>query len=290
VRSIDAFVTIGKGQRLGIFAPAGVGKSTLLGMIARMADADVIVVGLVGERGREVQEFIDDTLGVEGLKRTVLIVATSDDSSLMRQTAAYTATTVAEYFRDQGKDVLLIIDSLTRMARATRETSLAAGELPVRHGYTNSVYTQLPKLVERPGKAPTGCITALYTILTNSEDDIDPLADEIKSLLDGHLVLRKEIADLGILPAVDISSSTSRVFTRLHTQDFCNAARVISHALVRLIKERHILLLGGSADEELQRVIDHQHEIFDLLSQSQGYHENDSNLSRRVLDLAHKLS
>jgi flagellum-specific ATP synthase len=290
VNAIDAFCTIGKGQRLGIFASAGVGKSTLLAMIARQANVDVIVVALVGERGREVQEFIDETLGREGLQRSVLVVATSDDSSLMRQTAPYTATTIAEYFRDQGKDVLLIVDSITRMARAIRETSIAAGDLPVRHGYTNSVYTQLPRLVERPGRSTKGCITALYTVLTNQEEDIDPLADEIKSLLDGHLALRKEIAELGILPAIDITQSISRVFTKLRDSKYRAASRIIVHAMARFIKDRQILLLGGIADSELQRIIKYQGQLFDLLNQPLSQEEASSDLDIRVQALAHVLS
>jgi type III secretion protein N (ATPase) len=253
---------------MGIFASAGVGKSTLLAMIARQATVDVIVVALVGERGREVQEFLDETLGSEGLRRSVIVVATSDDSSLLRQTAPYTATSIAEYFRDQGKDVLLIVDSLTRMARAVRETSIAAGDLPVRHGYTNSVYTQLPKLVERAGRSNKGSITALYTVLTNQEDDIDPLADEVKSLLDGHICLRKEIAEMGILPAIDITQSISRLFGRLHQHSYCAAARHITHAVSRYLKDRQIILLGGVPDAELQLIMNHQKEIFDALRQS----------------------
>jgi len=272
VKAIDAFCTLGKGQRMGIFASAGVGKSTLLAMIARNATVDVIVVALVGERGREVQEFLDETLGAEGLRRSVIVVATSDDSSLLRQTAPYTATTIAEYFRDQGKDVLLIVDSLTRMARAVRETSIAAGDLPVRHGYTNSVYTQLPKLVERAGRSQRGSITALYTVLTNQEEDIDPLADEVKSLLDGHICLRKEIADLGILPAIDITQSISRLFGRLHQHEYTSAARSVSHAMSRFLKDRQILLLGGAPDQELQNILSHQKELFGVVQQSTHSH------------------
>ena len=252
---------------MGICASAGVGKSTLLGMIARRATVDVIVVALVGERSREVREFIDETLGIEGLARSVVVVATSSDSSLLRQTAPYTATTIAEYFRDQGKHVLLIVDSLTRMARAIRETTLSAGELPVRHGYTTSVYTQLPRLLERAGTAQRGSITALYTVLTNTDDDIDPLADEIKSLLDGHLVLRPEIAHLGIRPAIDITQSISRLFSRLNTPQQQEAARGIARALNRIIKERDIIALGGSPDAELQKILQNQHTIVRLLSQ-----------------------
>lgn len=272
VKAIDAFCTLGKGQRMGIFASAGVGKSTLLAMIARHATVDVIVVALVGERGREVQEFLDETLGAEGLRRSVIVVATSDDSSLLRQTAPYTATTIAEHFRDQGKDVLLIVDSLTRMARAVRETSISAGDLPVRHGYTNSVYTQLPKLVERAGRSQRGSITALYTVLTNQEEDIDPLADEVKSLLDGHICLRKEIAELGILPAIDITQSISRLFGRLHEQSYSVAARSVSCAMSRFLKDRQIILLGGVPDAELQKIMELQTPLFDTIRQSTHAH------------------
>ena len=258
VRAIDGFCTLGTGQRIGIFASAGVGKSTLLAMIARRACVDVIVVALVGERSREVREFIDETLGAEGLARSVIVVATSDDSSLLRQTAPYTATTIAEHFRDQGKNVLLIVDSLTRMARAVRETSLAAGDIPVRHGYTNSVYTQLPKLLERAGRSMQGSITALYTVLTNQEEDIDPLADEIKSLLDGHICLRHEIAALGVLPAIDITQSISRLFSRLNDAEHKKNAHILPHATTRFLKERQIVLLGGVPDTELSRIISHQ--------------------------------
>jgi flagellum-specific ATP synthase len=286
VKAIDGFCTLGRGQRMGIFASAGVGKSTLLAMIARKANVDVIVVALVGERGREVQEFIDETLGAEGLARSVLVVATSDDSSLLRQTAPYTATTIAEHFRDQGKDVLLIVDSLTRMARAVRETSIAAGDLPVRHGYTNSVYTQLPKLVERAGVSVKGSITALYTVLTNQEDDIDPLADEVKSLLDGHICLRKEIAELGILPAIDITQSISRLFTKLKPREYCGAARTVSNAMSRFIKDRQILLLGGAPDAELQRILDHQRELFNAVNQSFHAHCSQGETEDSIRELA----
>ena len=267
IRSIDGFCTLGKGQRMAICAPAGIGKSTLLGMIAGRSEIDVIVVALVGERSREVREFIEETIGPEGLKRSVIVVATSSDSSLLRQTAPYTATTIAEYFRDQGMNVLLIVDSLTRLARAIRETSLAAGDLPVRHGYTNAVYTQLPRLVERAGTSTKGSITGLYTVLTNTEDDIDPLADEVKSLLDGHIVLSKEIAMLGIRPAIDITQSISRLFTRLSSTNHQDAAHEIVRMLSRFIKEREIALLGGTPDRELHAIIEHQKSLCDLLAQ-----------------------
>lgn len=284
IRSIDGFCTLGRGQRIGICASAGIGKSTLLGMIARQASADVIVVALVGERSREVREFIEDTLGSSGLARSVVVVATSSDSSLLRQTAPYTATTIAEYFRDQGLNVLLIVDSLTRLARAIRETSIAAGDIPVRHGYTNSVYTQLPRLIERAGTSTTGSITGMYTVLTNTEDDIDPLADEVKSLLDGHITLSREMANLGVLPAIDVTQSISRLFERLSTHDRQAAARNLRRALTRLIKERDIVLLGGTPDRELAAILKHQESLTKLLSQdrhefiSQG--EIDANMAQ----------
>ena len=284
IRSIDGFCTIGKGQRIGICASAGIGKSTLLGMVARRADVDVIVVALVGERSREVREFIEDTLGLEGSARSVLVVATSNDPSLMRQTAPYTATTIAEYFRDQGLNVLLIVDSLTRLARAIRETSIAAGDLPVRHGYTNSVYTQLPRLIERAGTSTRGSITGMYTVLTNTEDDIDPLADEVKSLLDGHIVLSKEIANLGVLPAIDVTQSISRLFERLANHERTSNARHLRRALTRLIKERDIVLLGGTPDRELDAILKHRECLTTLLSQARDEQtsptEVDSSLAR----------
>jgi flagellum-specific ATP synthase len=268
IRSIDGFCALGRGQRIGICASAGIGKSTLLGMIAQHASADVIVVALVGERSREVREFVEDILGASGLARSVVVVATSNDSSLLRQTAPYTATTIAEYFRDQGLNVLLIVDSVTRLARAIRETSIAAGDIPVRHGYTNSVYTQLPRLIERAGTSSTGSISGMYTVLTNTEDDIDPLADEVKSLLDGHITLAREIANLGILPAIDVTQSISRLFERLTTDDRKAIARQLRRAFTRLLKERDIVLLGGTPDRELHAILNHQQSLTKLLSQS----------------------
>lgn len=273
VRSIDGFMTLGFGQRVGIFASAGVGKSTLLGMLTHSAGVDVIVVGLVGERGREVREFVDDILGPDAMRRTVVVVATSDQPSLLRQLAPITATTIAEHFRDKGKNVLLIVDSLTRTARAIRETSLAAGELPVRHGYTPSVYTELPKLVERAGRTKRGSITALYTVLTNEDDDIDPLADEIKSLLDGHIVLSKEVANRGIRPAVDITKSVSRLMNRFHSARFLDDYQTVLSAYARLEKERFTMLLGGTPDETLARLLQLQPKFIELLTQSRGASE-----------------
>jgi len=211
VRTIDGPLTIGLGQRMGIFAGSGVGKSTLLGMIARRTEAEVNVIGLVGERGREVREFIERDLGADGLARSVLVIATSDAPPQIRRQAAYTATTIAEWFRDRGRRVLLMMDSLTRFAMAQREIGLAAGEPPSTRGYTPSVFSQLARLLERSGTSPgTGAITGLYTILVEGDDHNEPVADAARSILDGHIVLSREIAGRGHYPAVDVLASVSR--------------------------------------------------------------------------------
>jgi type III secretion protein N (ATPase) len=211
VRAIDSVLTTGIGQRVGIFAAAGGGKSTLLGMIARNAVADVNVISLIGERGRELRDFIEKDLGPEGLARSVVIVSTSDQPSQLRLNAAYVGTAIAEYFRDQGKSVILMQDSVTRFARALREVGLAAGEPPARAGYTPSVFSTLPKLLERSGRSDVGSITAFYTILVAGDDMNEPVADEVRSILDGHIILSAELARKNYYPAIDILSSASRV-------------------------------------------------------------------------------
>lgn len=211
VRAIDGLLTCGRGQRVGIFAAAGGGKSTLLGMICDGSLADVIVLALVGERGREVRAFLEHTLSEEARQRTVVIVATSDRPALERLKAAYTATTVAEYFRDQGKNVLLLMDSLTRFARAAREIGLAAGEQPAAGSYPPSFFARLPRLLERAGPAPTGSITGLYTVLVEGDNLNEPLADEVRSILDGHIVLSRKLAEANHYPAIDIGASISRI-------------------------------------------------------------------------------
>jgi len=215
VRAIDSLLAVGKGQRIGIFAGSGVGKSTLMGMIARNTNADVNVIGLVGERGREVKDFINRDLGEEGLKRSVLVVSTSDQPSIARLRAAYVTTAIAEYFRDQGKDVMLMIDSVTRFAHAQREIGLATGEPPAQRGYPPSVFDMLPKLLERTGTNSKGSITAFYTVLVDGDDMDEPIADKVRGTLDGHIVLRRSLAQKQHYPAIDVLSSISRLHKRV---------------------------------------------------------------------------
>lgn len=233
VRAIDALLTTGEGQRVGIFAAAGGGKSTLLGMIARNARVDVNVISLIGERGRELRDFIEKDLGPEGLARSVLVISTSDQASQLRLNAAYVGTAIAEYFRDQGKSVILMMDSVTRFARALREVGLAAGEPPARAGYTPSVFAMLPKLLERAGNSAKGSITAFYTILVAGDDMNEPVADEVRSILDGHLILSSELARQFHYPAIDILSSASRVMPSIvpkeHLLLVSKAREVLAH-------------------------------------------------------------
>lgn len=233
VRCIDGVLTVGKGQRMGIFSGAGVGKSTLLGMIARNAVADVNVISLIGERGRELREFLINDLGVEGLKRSVIVVSTSDQAAQLRLNAAYVGTAIAEYFREQGKTVILMMDSVTRFARALREVGLAAGEPPARAGFTPSVFATLPRLLERSGNSEKGCMTAFYTVLVEGDDITEPVSDETKSILDGHIILSNELARQHHYPAIDVLSSISRVLTHIaskeHVQLIGKLREVLSH-------------------------------------------------------------
>jgi type III secretion system H+-transporting two-sector ATPase len=245
VRGIDGPLSVGEGQRVGIFSAAGVGKSTLLGMLARNTEADINVIALVGERGREVRDFIEQDLGEPGLRRSVVVVATSNEPSLVRQKAAYVATTIAEYFRDQGKRVLLMMDSVTRFARALREIGLAAGEPPARSGFPPSVFSQLPKLLERTGNSDKGSITAFYTILVEGDDMTEPIADETRSILDGHIVLSRKLAAGNHYPAIDVNQSVSRVMPAVVTPTHLEAARRLRDVLATYEAQRDFILIGA---------------------------------------------
>lgn len=244
VRAIDGALTCGKGQRVGIFAAAGVGKSTLLGMIAKNAVADVNVISLVGERGREVREFLLHDLGEEGMKRSVVIVSTSDQPAQMRLNAAYVGTAIAEYFRDQGKSVILMMDSVTRFARALREIGLAAGEPPARAGYTPSVFAMLPRLLERSGNSAKGSITAFYTILVAGDDMNEPVADEVRSILDGHIVLSSDLARQYHYPAIDILASISRVLPQITDRAHLDLVGKLREVLANYKKNELLIRIG----------------------------------------------
>lgn len=244
VRAIDGVLTTGLGQRVGIFAAAGGGKSTLLGMIARNAVADVNVISLIGERGRELRDFIEKDLGPEGLKRSVLIVSTSDQASQLRLNAAYVGTAIAEYFRDQGKSVILMMDSVTRFARALREVGLAAGEPPARAGYTPSVFSTLPKLLERSGNSDKGSITAFYTILVAGDDMNEPVADEVRSILDGHIILSSELARQFHYPAIEVLSSASRVMPSIVPKEHLQLVGKLREVLANYRKNELLIKIG----------------------------------------------
>lgn len=247
VRSINSLLTLGKGQRIGIMAGSGVGKSTLMGMMARYTKADVNVIGLIGERGREVVEFMEKDLGPDGMARSVLVIATSDQSPLIRMRAAYAATAVAEYFRDRGKDVLLMMDSITRFAMAAREVGLAVGEPPTTRGYTPSVFSQLPKLLERAGRSEKGTITGIYTVLVDGDDFNEPVADAVRSILDGHIVLTRDLADQGHFPAIDVLRSISRLRADICPQETVKAGRVVTGNLATFKRVEDMVNIGAYA-------------------------------------------
>ncbi|MEY4907764.1 MAG: flagellar protein export ATPase FliI [Pseudomonadota bacterium] len=272
VRSINALLTVGKGQRIGLFAGTGVGKSVLLGMMARYTAADVIVVGLIGERGREVKEFIEDILGEEGRRRSVVVAAPADAPPLNRLQGAAYATAVAEHFRDQGLDVLLLMDSLTRYAMAQREIALAIGEPPATKGYPPSCFAKLPQLVERSGNghAGQGSITAFYTVLSEGDDQQDPIADAARGILDGHIVLSRELAESGHYPAIDIERSISRVMTNVATREHIESARHMRKMLAKLSKARDLMQLGAYVpghDAELDAAVRAQPAMLAMLQQ-----------------------
>jgi len=258
VRVVDGLLTLGVGQRIGLFAGSGVGKSTLLGAIARGTSADAVVVALVGERGREVGDFLEHALGVAGRERSVVVVATSDSPPLERLRAAEVATAIAESFRDEGRNVLLLVDSITRVARAQREVGLALGEPPARRGYPPSVFAMLPRLLERSGQGERGSITAIYTVLVEGSDTEEPIADEVRGILDGHVVLSREIAARGHYPAIDVPGSISRVMDAVVAPEHARAARALRAALGTYAERRDLIALGAYAagsDAKLDRAI-----------------------------------
>lgn len=258
IRVLDGLLTVGRGQRVGIFGGSGVGKSTLIGMMTRNTEADVTVVGLVGERGREVAEFLEDSLGVEGRARSVVVVSTSDESPLMRMRAALAATTVAEFFAAQGKHVLLVLDSLTRFAMAAREIGLAAGEPPTAKGYTPSVFTRLAKLVERTGQFRVGSITAFYTVLMEGDDQQDPLVDAVRSLLDGHVVLSRTLAAEGWYPPIEVLDSISRLMPSVIQPEHREQAGLLRRLMAVYARSEDLVRIGAykpGSDPELDRAL-----------------------------------
>lgn len=245
VKAVDGLITVGKGQRIGIFAGSGVGKSTLMGMFARNTKADINVIALIGERGREVREFIERDLGEEGMRRSVVIVATSDKPALIRKKAAKTATAIAEYFRDEGKDVLLMMDSLTRFSMAQREIGLASGEPPVSRGYPPSVYAEMPKLLERAGCSDKGSITGLYTVLVDGDDFNEPITDTARSILDGHIILDRKIAQKNHYPAIDVLQSISRVMSSIATKEHKKLSGTLKNVMATYAEAEDLINIGA---------------------------------------------
>ena len=245
VKAIDGMLTIGKGQRIGIFAGSGVGKSTLMGMIAKHVKADINVIALVGERGREVVEFMEKDLGPEGMSRSVLVVATSDQPAMLRKRCPSVATGIAEYFRDQGLDVLLMMDSLTRFAMAQREIGLAVGEPPVARGYTPSIYAELPKLLERSGNFQKGSITGVYTVLVEGDDTNEPIADTVRGILDGHIVLSRRLANSNHFPAIDVGASISRLMTDIVSPEHQRLSARIRDVMGTYEKNSDLVSIGA---------------------------------------------
>jgi len=271
IRAIDGLLTCGRGQRLGIFSGSGVGKSTLLGMIARNTQADVNVIALIGERGREVRDFIEKDLKEDGLKRSVVVVATSDQPPLVRLRAAFVATTIAEFFRSQGKDTLLMMDSLTRFAMAQREVGLAIGEPPVSRGYTPSVYSILPKLLERVGNSEKGSITGLYTVLVDGDDFNEPISDAARGILDGHIMLSRELANRNHYPAIDVLNSVSRVMRDITKPEHYEAATMIKTLMAAYREARDLINIGAyrrGSNAEIDEAIEKMPQINDFLQQT----------------------
>ena len=270
VKAVDGLITVGKGQRIGIFAGSGVGKSTLLGMFARNTKADINVIALIGERGREVREFVERDLGEEGMKRSIVVVATSDKPALIRKKAAMTATSIAEYFRDQGKDVLLMMDSLTRFAMAQREVGLSIGEPPVARGYTPSIYSELPKLLERSGNFEEGSITGIYTVLVEGDDANEPISDTVRGIIDGHIMLSRKVAAKNRYPAIDILSSISRLMNDIVMPEHREAAGKLRRLLAVYESNSDLVSIGAykkGTNPELDDALAHIDRIYGFLQQ-----------------------
>lgn len=270
IRAIDGLLTCGQGQRMGIFAGSGVGKSTLLGMIARNADADINVIALIGERGREVREFIEKDLKEEGLKKSVIVVATSDQPALIRIKGALVATAIAEYFRDQGKNTMLMMDSLTRLAMAQREVGMAIGEPPVARGYTPSVFAMLPKLLERAGNSDKGSITGLYTVLVDGDDFNEPISDTVRGILDGHIILSRSLANRNHYPAIDVLSSVSRVMPDIVSDVVLSDASHIKQLMAAYNEARDLINIGAyhrGTNREVDEAMDKINAINEFLQQ-----------------------
>lgn len=284
VRAINALLTVGRGQRMGLFAGSGVGKSVLLGMMTRFTEADVIVVGLIGERGREVKEFIEDILGEQGLERAVVVASPADHSPLMRLHGAMLATSIAEYFRDQGKQVLLLMDSLTRFAQAQREIALAVGEPPATKGYPPSVFSLLPQLVERAGNGENGegAITAIYTVLTEGDDQQDPVADAARAILDGHIVLSRQLAENGHYPAIDVEASISRVMPQVVDAKHLQLAQQFKQIYSTYRQNQDLITIGAyqaGSDRQIDEAISRFPALSSMLKQEMHVaHDWDSSI------------
>ncbi len=289
IRAIDALLTVGRGQRVGIFGGSGVGKSTLIGMMTRNSDAEVIVVGLVGERGREVGEFLEESLGADGRRRAVVLVSTSDQSPLLRMRAALAATSIAEYFARAGKHVLLVLDSLTRFAMAAREVGLAAGEPPTTRGYTPSVFSRLARLVERAGRFREGSITAFYTVLMEGDDLQDPLVDAVRSYLDGHVVLSRALAAEGWYPPIDILESISRLMPVVAGEEHTRAAATIRRMLSAWARSEDLVRIGAykpGSDADLDRALRFRPALRAFLAQTAREQETFADARARLLGFA----
>lgn len=292
IRAIDAFITLGKGQRIGIFAGSGVGKSTLLGMLARFARADVSVIALIGERGREVREFLERQLGEEGLRRSVVVVATSDQPPIIRLKGALVAMTIAEFFRDKGADVLFVMDSLTRWAMAGREVGLAIGEPPSARGYTPSVFAMMPRFLERAGRSERGSITALVTVLVEGDDLNDPIADHARSILDGHIVLSRVLTERGHLPPIDVLASLSRVMPDVVSNEHWHAAQTLRAVLSVLRDNEDLVRLGAyrrGTDPLLDKALELKNELMTFLCQDKNEPADFERTKEWLLALAEKV-